>query len=133
MTAWLEFLPIEIEDVEELKEPKQEIQKGETVVGEVPPGDLRKLWSLHKATSRQVELLRVEQKFEPTDERKEQILELHYKSSGMQLIFWIGIHDILKLWASSGQLDLRAGWQVVTVVPRPQLFPFSFLGGGPEE
>lgn len=133
MTAWLTFLPIEINDVEELKEPKQEIQKGETVVGEVPPGDLRKLWSLYKTASRHTELLRVEQKFEPTDERKGQILELHYKTSAMQVIFWIGIHDVLELWANSGQLDLRAGWQVVTIVPRPHHSPFSFLGGESEE
>ena len=124
---WLKFLPIEISDVEEVKEPTLAIQDGEIEHGEVPL-ELRKLWSLYKATSRQLEFLKVEQKFEAKDSRKGEIAELSFKSTAMNIIFWIQINDELMLWATGGQMDVREGWKIVTLKPQSG-FPFSFLTG----
>ncbi len=130
--SWLDFLPIEIKEVDEIKDPTQEIKDGDILHGVVPEA-LRPLYTLHRATSRQMELLQVEQKFEGKDEQRGKICELHFKSHAMQLIFWIEVYDALRLWSTPGNLELRVDWQVVTAKPAPAFPFFRFLGGGPQE
>lgn len=126
--SWLDFLPVEIKEVDEIKDPTQEIKDGDSVHGVVPES-LRPLYTLYRAASRQMELLQVEQRFDGKDEQRGRISELHFKSHAMQLIFWIEVYDALRLWSSPGNLELRVDWQVVTAKSEPHHPFFRFLQG----
>ena len=92
------------------------------------------MWTLSTILSKQASLLQVEQNYEPTDERRGEISSLSFKSRALQIIFWIGIHDELELWATGGQMGLREGWKVVSFTPKATLmgFPLDYFGGPPE-
>lgn len=129
MSTWLKLLPLEIQEVDELIEPIDEVKKGETVVG-TPSDDLKKLWTLCKAGKKAAELLEVELKYaRASDEERGKIAELTCKAKVMEMLFWIGVADELQLWSHQEQCALRVGWQLVEFKPPETPFPFKFFGG----
>ncbi len=127
MSTWLKLLPLEMQEVDELIEPIDEIREGETVIGAVSD-ELKKLWTLCKAGRKAAELLEVELRYTPTpSEERARVTELMAKARAMEMIFWIGILDELQLWGHSEQCALRVGWQVVEFKMPETPFPFKFF------
>lgn len=127
MITWFTLLSLDLQDVDKLIEPIDEIKEGETVVG-TASDDLKKLWTLCKANRKAAELLTVELKYSssPTPDRAK-TEELLAKSKVMEMIFWIGVHDELHLWGHAQQCGLRVGWQVVEYKRPESFFPFNIL------
>ncbi len=129
MSTWFKLLPLELQEVDELIEPLEEIKEGETVAGVVSDG-LKKLWTLSRASRKAADLLEVELRYSPTPtEERAKATELMAKARAMEMIFWIGVIDELQLWGHSEQCALRAGWQIVEFKTPDTPFPFRFLHG----
>jgi len=130
MSTWFKLLPLDIEDVDELIEPIDEIKEGETVVGAVSD-DLKKLWTLCKAGRKAAELLEVELRYTPAPaQERARVAELISKARVMEMLFWIGVIDELQLWGHPEQCGLRVDWQVVEFKAPEMPFPFKFFPGG---
>lgn len=133
MSDWLKFLPIAIQDIEELTEPTDEVKEGETIVGVVSDG-LKKMWTLCLSLKKAGELLSIESKYTKSSaEELGKIAELISKSRCLEMIFWVGAHDELHLWDSFDNCALRVGWQVVTFKKPDMPFPFRFLRGSEQQ
>ncbi|KKN40507.1 hypothetical protein LCGC14_0732960 [marine sediment metagenome] len=128
MNTWFKLLPLEIQEVEALIEPTEEIREGDTVVG-VASDELKKLWTLSRAAKKEAELLQVELKYtQASGEERAKISELMAKSRAMEMIFWIGAMDELQLWGHADQCAMRVGWQVVEFKQPECRFPFQIFG-----
>jgi len=132
MSTWLKLLPLEIQSVDTLIEPTEEVKEGETVAGVVSDG-LKKLWTLSSAGKKAAALLEVELRYTPSagPEERGRMTEQASKANAMEMIFWIGAMDELQLWGHPEACALRVGWQVVEF-KRPETNPFKFLGFGPQ-
>ena len=131
MTTWLNFLPIEIQDVEKLMEPTDEVKEGETIVG-ILSDNLKKLWTLSRSVKKSAELLSIELKYKQADvESAGEVSESLTKARALELIFWVEVFDELKMWGHPDQPGLRAGWQVVEY-KRESTFPQLFGFGPPQ-
>ena len=129
MSTWLKLLPLEIQEVNELIEPTEEVKEGETIAG-VISDELKKIWTLCKSIKRSAELLEIEMRYsKPTDEERARVSELMAKGRALEVIFWIGAIDDLQLWGHSEQCALRVGWQVVEFKQPEMPFPFKLFGG----
>lgn len=127
MSIWLNFLPIEIQDVETLIEPTDEIKEGETIIGVVSDG-LKKMWTLFRTMKRAADLSAVELKYGPASaEERGKVSEQITKARAMEFLFWIAVLDEFQLWGRTEQHDLRVGWQVVEFKQTQVQFPFGFL------
>ena len=130
MNTWLKLLPLEIQEVDALIEPTDEIGEGEIVAG-VVSDELKKLWSLCNSLKKSTELMSIELKYtKDTTEERARVAELMAKARALEMIFWIGALDELQLWGHPEQCGLRVGWKVVEF-KQPELpFPFKFFPGG---
>jgi len=127
MSTWLKLLPLELEGIDELIEPIDEVKEGETIVG-VVSDDLKKLWTLFRSIRKSADLLSIEVKYRQAGaEENGKISELLSKARALELIFWIGVFDELQLWGHPDQPGLRIGWQVVEFKQSKTQFPFGFL------
>ena len=133
MSTWLKLLSMEIDGVEELIEPVEELKGDETVVGVIESEFLKKLWSLYKSLRKAAEIMAVEQKYlSPTDEGKGKVIELLTKARALELIFWIGAQDELGMWPRPQACShcLCVGWKVVEFKQNDLPFPFRLFPGG---
>ena len=129
MSTWLKLLPLDIQDVNVLIEPTDEIKEGETVAG-VVSDELKKVWTLCRSLKKRAEILAVELKYiKASDPERARLGELMTKGRALELIFWIGVLDELQLWSHPEQHGLRMGWQVVEFKQPEAPFPFNFLLG----
>jgi len=127
MSTWLKLLPLEIQDVNDLIEPTEEIKAGETVAGVVSE-ELKKTWTLSRSFKKSAELLEVQMKYtKASEEERGKFVELMYKARALEMIFWIAVHDELQLWGHPERCALRIGWQVVEY--KQVESPFKFLFG----
>ena len=132
MITWLKLLPLEIQEVDVLIEPTDEVKEGETIVGTISD-DLKKLWTLCRSMKKSAELLSIEVKYKQADaEATGKVSELLTKARALEMIFWIGIFDELQLWGHPEQPGLRVGWQVVEFKRPEMILPFGFGIGGPQ-
>ena len=130
MNTWFKLLPLEIQAVEELVEPTDEVKEGETIVGTVPD-ELKRLWSLHKSMKKAAEMMEIELRYtKGSAQDRGKVCELMGKAKALEIIFWTGVLDEWQLWGHPEQTALRVGWQVVEF-KKPELpFPFKFFPGG---
>ncbi len=129
MSTWLGLLPLDIQDVNDLIEPTDEIKEGETVAG-VMSDELKKILTLCRSLKKSAELLTVELKYtKGSDPERTRIAELMTKATVLEMIFWIGVRDELQLWDQREHLALRVGWQMVKFKQPDIPFPFNFLMG----
>jgi len=113
MLTWLNLLPLEIQGIEELLEPIDEVKEGETIVG-VISDDLKRLWTLFKSIRKSADLLSIEVKYRQASAQETgKISELLSKARALELIFWIGVIDEFQIWGHAETPGLRRGWQVV--------------------
>lgn len=128
MSTWLKLLPLELKEVSDFLEPTEEIKAGEEIVG-VVSDELRKLYTLWKTLRKSADLLIVELEYKKvTDEERGKIAELKSKARALELLFWVGVADELRLWDHVGSVPgMRTGWRVVECkLPES---PFGFLFG----
>lgn len=131
MNTWFKLLPLELQEVSELLEPTEEVERGETVIGVVSE-ELKKLYTLWQSLRKSAELLEIELKYrKSTNAELGKISELRAKARALGYLFWIGACDELQLWGNPGQSGVRAGWQVVEF-KKPES-PFDFLFRGKED
>jgi len=113
MLTWLNLLPLEIQGIEELLEPIDEVKEGETIVG-VISDDLKRLWTLFKSIRKSADLLSIEVKYRQADaEATGKVSELLSKGRALEMIFWIGVIDEFQIWGHAETPGLRIGWQLV--------------------
>jgi len=128
MSTWVKLLPLELQEVNELMEPTEEIKDGEKIAG-VISDELKKLYTLWKASKKSVELLIVELEYKKaTEQERGKIAELKTKARALEMIFWVGVCDELGLWNNVEMIpSIRAGWRVIEL-KQPES-PFRFLFG----
>lgn len=129
MYTWFKLLPLEIQEVDQLVEPQDEIKEGETPAGTISE-ILRKMYSLWKSTDQASELLAVELKYrKASDEDWGRLAQLKAKSHILSVLFWICVMDELNLWSHREQCAIREGWQIVEYQAGPPDI-FRHLFGG---
>jgi len=84
MYTWFKLLPLEIQEVDQLVEPQEEIKEGETIAGTISE-ILRKMYSLWKSTDQAAELLAVELKYKKAS-GEDGISALPIKQQGLGLL-----------------------------------------------
>ena len=129
MSTWLKLLPLDLQGIDQLQEPTDDVKEGENVIG-VISDDLRRLWTMYRSMDRAAKMLSVECQFrKASDEDRGKVSELVNKARVLYLLFWIGVQDELELWSHRDQCDIRSEWRVVEYrMPQPPpglIFPFG--------
>lgn len=137
MTTWVKLLPLEINDVEKLIEPEDEVKTDDVIQGNMDPA-LCKLHTLWRLASKHSAYLRYQAEFDrqmTLEEYTVKITESTIKQQALQILFWVSVYDDFKLWDKYPDAAVRKGFVIVVEKPHPRQMPgfLRFLGIGQDD
>lgn len=115
MSTWLKLLPLELQEIQDYAEPKQELSPNDDYVGEMSI-DLKKLFTLLRSSQKALAAAIVEAQF--GDVQAGKVRELRQKAKAIEDIFWISVKDEHSLWEKE-RVGVRRGFRVVWSEPEP--------------
>lgn len=129
MTTWIKLLPLELNGINKLIEPPDDIKKGEHKVGTMSE-ELKRLYTLWKESYRLAEQHKLNHRLEPSVDEEKTWKYYDYKTDALREIFWFCVHEEFDLWGKP-TTAVRKGWQVVWY-EEPDILPFfkHLFGGG---
>lgn len=131
MSTFINLLPIELQEVEEYKEPDMNMEKGDHIVGDMSD-DLKKLYTLWRQFSYRADELKLQLRYGRQNVGKAEVAEISTKAEALRALFWIAVADEFELW-DRGNTGVRKGYKVVwSEEQRPDMPPFlrQILGLG---
>lgn len=123
MSTFLKLLPLELQDIQNYIEPRQEKVGGDHIVG-VISDDLKKLWTLCQQYAESSAKAEAELRFGGAGEEfLGKVNELSEKAKALRDIFFIALCDEFELWDKKST-GVRKGFEVVWTEEDDSLPPF---------
>jgi hypothetical protein len=131
---FIQALGLELETIQELIEPFEEIKPGEEVIGEISE-ELRRLYTYWRVTGKAAGAIENEISWgDANPETRARAYELNIKAQVLHAILWVAIQDEIGVWEDKQRLFLRKGFKIIKTPPKPPMFPmFNIFPGGPED
>lgn len=121
MSTLLGMLPLELQLITDYIEPKNPVEKNETVIGQMTD-DHKKLYTLWLSTDKRIAELALEHRFGKLDDEQNALVhQLYSKSKVLKLLFWTAINDEFNIWAHDETTGVREGYTVVEFKDEPKL------------
>lgn len=130
MIDFLTLIEYELNRVETIIEPSDDIQPGEDIVGEISE-ELQKFYTVWKQTGKTAGALENDMRWgNVSPETMAQVQELKTKAQAIYLLFWIAVQDEMKRWDPRDHLAIRKGFKLVKC-PQPEIPNIFRIWGGP--
>lgn len=123
MSTFIRLLPLELQEVQEYKEPDMQVEKGDHIVGDMSD-DLKKLYTLWRQFSYRASELTLQLEYGRQNVGKAEVNEIKTKAEVLRDLFWIAVSDEFELW-DRNRTGVRKGFKVVwSEEQRPDMPPF---------